>query len=107
MLTADVHYTAAHHYSPDRAAFTEFDPFWEFVSGPLHARAFGPNPLDPTFGPEAVFVQAPPAANTSPLDGFQHFGEVEVAPGGGELRVALCGHTGGELWSTTLQPQSR
>ncbi len=102
-LTADVHYTAAHHYSPDRAAFTEFDPFWEFVSGPLHAGAFGPNPLDPTFGPEAVFVQAPPAANTSPLDGFQHFGEVEVAPGGGELRVALRGHTGGELWSTTCR----
>jgi alkaline phosphatase D len=46
-LTADVHYTAAHHYAPDRAAFTEFDPFWEFVSGPLHAarvRAQPPRP---------------------------------------------------------------
>ena len=49
-ITADVHYTAAHHYSPDRAAFTEFDPFWEFVSGPLAAedlpaqgRAAGPD----------------------------------------------------------------
>jgi alkaline phosphatase D len=101
-LTADVHYTAAHHYSPERAGFTEFDAFWEFVSGPLHAGAFGPNPLDPTFGPEPVFVQAPPAANTSPLDGFQNFGEVEVAPGGAELRVALRGQDGGELWSTTL-----
>src|SRR4029077_16355353 len=28
-LTADVHYCAAHHYSPARARFTEFDPFWE------------------------------------------------------------------------------
>ena len=46
-LTADVHYTAAHHYSPDRAAFQEFEPFWEFVSGPLHAGTFGPNALDP------------------------------------------------------------
>ena len=26
-LTADVHYTAAHHYSPDRAAFQKFEPF--------------------------------------------------------------------------------
>jgi phosphodiesterase/alkaline phosphatase D-like protein len=26
-LTADVHYTAAHHYSPDRAAVADFDPF--------------------------------------------------------------------------------
>ena len=33
-LTADVHYTAAHHYSPERARFQEFEPFWEFVSGP-------------------------------------------------------------------------
>ena len=49
-VTADVHYTAAHHYAPERAAFTDFDPFWEFVSGPLHAGAFGPNELDPTFG---------------------------------------------------------
>jgi alkaline phosphatase D len=100
-LTADVHYTAAHHYAPERAAFTGFDPFWEFVSGPLHAGAFGPNPLDPTFGPEAVFVQAPPAPNTSPAQGFQHFGEVEVAPDG-ELRVTLRGQDGRELWSTTL-----
>ena len=101
-LTADVHYTAAHHYSPARAAFTEFDEFWEFVSGPLNSGAFGPNDLDPTFGPEAVFVQGPPAANTSPLDGFQNFGEVEIAPGGDEMTVTLRGQDGGELWSTTL-----
>ena len=40
-LTADVHYTAAHHYSPDRAAYQDFDPFWEFVSGPLNAGRVG------------------------------------------------------------------
>jgi len=101
-LTADVHYTAAHHYSPDRAAHQEFDPFWEFVSGPLSAGAYGPNPLDPTFGPEAVYVHAPPTPNASPLDDFQHFGEIEVAPGGGEMHVVLRGQDGGELWSTTL-----
>jgi len=38
-------------YSPERGRFTEFDPFWEFVAGPLHAGAFGPNELDRTFGP--------------------------------------------------------
>ena len=36
-LTADVHYTSAQHYEPARAAFTDFEPFWEFVSGPLNA----------------------------------------------------------------------
>ena len=51
-LTADVHYTAAHYYDPNKAQFQDFEPFWEFVSGPLHAGTFGPNDLDPTFGPE-------------------------------------------------------
>ena len=41
-VTADVHYTSAHHYDPARAAVGDFDPFWEFVAGPLNAGAFGP-----------------------------------------------------------------
>jgi alkaline phosphatase D len=102
-LTADVHYTSAHRYSPERADFTEFDEFWEFVSGPLNAGAFVPAWLDPTFGPEQVFVHAGEQAST-PLDGFQHFGEVEVGPGGEELRVTLRGQDGGALWSTALRP---
>ena len=36
-VTADVHYTAAHYYDPGKAVFQDFEPFWEFVSGPLHA----------------------------------------------------------------------
>ncbi|MCB1488390.1 MAG: alkaline phosphatase D family protein, partial [Bauldia sp.] len=48
-LTADVHYTAAHYYDPSKAQFQDFEPFWEFVSGPLHAGTFGPNDLDMTF----------------------------------------------------------
>jgi alkaline phosphatase D len=100
-LTADVHYTAAHHYDPARAAVRDFTPFWEFVSGPAHAGAFGPNRLDGTFGPRAVFVNAPPAANTSPADGFQHFGEATIDRGG-DLRVDLRDRDGASLWSTTL-----
>ncbi|MGX7827412.1 alkaline phosphatase D family protein [Actinokineospora sp. 24-640] len=103
-LTADVHYTAAHHYSPDRAAVADFDPFWEFVSGPLHAGAFGPNTLDPTFGPEAVYVHAPPRANLSPLEGFQHFGEVDINGRTGSLTVHLRDGQGAALWSKTLNP---
>ena len=106
-LTADVHYTAAHHYDPSRASFTDFDPFWEFVSGPVNAGAFGPNVLDPTFGPEAVFVKAPPRANMSPLEGFQHFGEVEILGESGELTVRLRDQGAGVLFSKTLAPQPR
>ncbi len=104
-LTADVHYSAAHRYSPERAAFTDFDEFWEFVSGPLHAGAFGPNVLDATFGPEAVFVHAPPAQNTSPLDGgFQHFGEVLIDGKSRELTVNLCDASGTVLFTQRLAP---
>ena len=33
-ITGDVHYCAAHHYDPSRAAAKDFDPFWEFIAGP-------------------------------------------------------------------------
>ncbi|PPV08060.1 alkaline phosphatase [Xanthomonas bromi] len=88
-LTADVHYCAAHHYHPDRAAFQQFEPFWEFVGGPLNAGSFGPNALDATFGPSVVFQKAPPAPNTSPLAGYQFFGEVEIDGRSGVMTVTL------------------
>jgi hypothetical protein len=28
--------------APDRARFTDFDPFWEFVAGPINAGTSGP-----------------------------------------------------------------
>jgi alkaline phosphatase D len=77
-LTADVHYASAHHYDPARAAVGDFDPFWEFVAGPLNAGAFGPNTLDTTFGPTTVFSQPAPRPNTSPMEGYQFFGRVAI-----------------------------
>jgi alkaline phosphatase D len=106
-LTADVHYTAAHHYAPERAAFQDFDPFWEFVSGPLNAGGFRPSKLDATFGPRAEYVEAPPAPNASPAQGFQFFGEVAVAASTGEMTVRLRGVDGSVRHSTVLQPAPR
>lgn len=105
-LTADVHYTAAHHYSPERAYFQEFEPFWEFVSGPLHAGSFGPNDLDPTFGPEVRFVKAPPAGevNLPPSAGLQFFGLVDIDGESGQLTVRLMDRDDSELYSVTLDP---
>ncbi|QEL16243.1 alkaline phosphatase D family protein [Limnoglobus roseus] len=93
-LTADVHYAAALHYSPERAGFkSPFEPFWEFVAGPMHAGTFGPNKLDATFGPEVRFEYAPraglllPTGRTvpegfklplPPSDGMQTFGTVRI-----------------------------
>jgi alkaline phosphatase D len=103
-LTADVHHTSAQHYQPSRAAFTDFEPFWEFVSGPLNAGAFPANDLDNTFGPERVFVKAPTVANVSPAEGYQFFGEVDIDGHSGELTVRLREQDGTVLFTQTLQP---
>jgi alkaline phosphatase D len=104
MLTADVHYTAAHRYDPGRAAVGDFTPFWEFVSGPLNAGGFGPNPLDATFGPQTMFVKAPPVANVSPLDGFQFFGHVFIDGHSEAMTVSLRDLDGTVWYSVELEP---
>jgi alkaline phosphatase D len=104
-VTADVHYTAAHRYDPERARYGEFDPFWEFVSGPLHAGTFGPNPLDDTFGPEVVFQRVPARANAAPSEGLQFFGEVAIAEGGGPMTVRLIDVAGDVLYAVSLDPR--
>ena len=107
-LTADVHYTAAHRYDPARAAIGDFTPFWEFVSGPLHAGVAGkPNQLDGTFGPELVFAATSPRSFTGPADGHQHFGEVEIDGGSGAMTVRLRDQDNTVLWSTTLPAAGR
>ncbi|HKP23005.1 MAG TPA: alkaline phosphatase D family protein [Dongiaceae bacterium] len=106
-LTADVHYTAAHYYDPNKAAFQDFDPFWEFVSGPIHAGTFGPNELDKTFGPEVKYVKAPEPGqeNLSPAAGLQFFGHVKIAGNSGVMTVTLRDAADAALWSVDLTPQ--
>ncbi|MCD2468221.1 alkaline phosphatase D family protein [Streptomyces sp. MBT42] len=103
-LTADVHHTSAQHYAPERAAFQDFAPFWEFVSGPLAAGGFPASALDATFGPERVFVRAPERANLSPMESPQYFGEVDIDGHSGELTVRLRAEGGTVLFSKVLQP---
>ena len=107
-FTADVHYTAAHYYNPDKAAFQDFEPFWEFVSGPLHAGTFGPNALDGTFGPEVKFVKAPTeeqGANLPPSMGLQFFGLVDIDGATQQMTVRLMDRADKELWKITLDPK--
>jgi len=106
-LTADVHYTAAHYYDPAKAQFTDFNPFWEFVSGPLHAGTFGPNELDMTFGPEVKYVKAPTedqGANLPPSMGLQFFGLVDIEGASGQMTVRLMDRDDNELYKVTLDP---
>lgn len=102
-ITADVHYCAAHHYSPERAAFTDFSPFWEFVAGPINAGTFGPNEMDGTFGPRVDFVKAADYPNQSPRGGNQFFGHAAISVDG-TLTVSLRDLEGTVLYSRELTP---
>jgi alkaline phosphatase D len=103
-ITGDVHYCAAHHYDPARATFTEFSPFWEFVAGPLHAGTFGPNSLDPTFGPEARFNGVPPGfkGNRPPSDGLQFFGTMKIEARTRAMTVGLHNLAGEVIYKVEL-----
>jgi alkaline phosphatase D len=105
-LTGDVHYTAAHFYDPAKAQFTDFDPFWEFVSGPLNAGTFGPNSPDNTFGLQVVYQKTPAGADPdrSPMAGLQFFGEVLIEASTRSMTVNLRDVAGTVLFSKTLDP---
>jgi alkaline phosphatase D len=104
-ITADVHYCAAHYYDPAHAQFQEFSGFWEFVAGPMNAGSFGPNKLDQTFGPTAVFQKAPPVQNASPYAGYQFFGEVNIDPQLKSLSVDLIDLNGVSQFRRILEPK--
>ncbi len=104
-LTADVHYTAAHYFDPNKARFSDFSPFWEFVSGPLNSGSFGPNKPDGTFGMQVVYQKAPQVQNTAPTAGLQFFGQVDIDARTKAMTVMLKDLTGASLYSKTLAPQ--
>ncbi|WP_414621888.1 alkaline phosphatase D family protein [Calothrix sp. CCY 0018] len=103
-LTADVHYAAAHYYDPNKAQFSEFTPFWEFVAGPLNSGTFGPNQLDNTFGPQVKFqsVDSTIKPNRSPKDNLQFFGTVKINSQTKVMSVALHNLEGKTLYSVDL-----
>jgi alkaline phosphatase D len=105
-ITGDVHYCAAHQYHPTRARFTNFDPFWEFVAGPLNAGTFGPDRLDPTFGPEAKFVGIPAGmkGNRPPSDGFQFFGTLQVSAKTRAMTARLHNLAGEIIYTNEIAP---
>ncbi|MBC8077345.1 MAG: alkaline phosphatase D family protein, partial [Chloroflexales bacterium] len=105
-LTADVHYTAAHYYDPNRARFSDFNPFYEFVSGPLNSGTFGPNLLDDTFGPQVQYQRVPPPGqvNLPPSAGMQFFGQVQIDGPSQEMTVTLRDVAGTALFTKVLRP---
>jgi alkaline phosphatase D len=106
VVTADVHYAAAHYYDPQHAEFGEFDPFWEFVAGPLHASTYGPNQLDSTFGPPIKYMSPPSGRRLrSPADGGQYFGTLRIDGKTEVLTASLYDLHGERLYSVDLPPR--
>jgi alkaline phosphatase D len=78
-VVADVHYGAATRFDPARAAFKDFDPFWELTAGPMHAATFAANPLDDTFGPEREWISADAQMfRGTPANGEQYSGLLAI-----------------------------
>lgn len=107
-VTADVHFAQATHYRPERARFTDFKPFWEFVGGPLNAGTFASPGLDMTFGPELKFVSVPPdlKPNRPPTERLQFFGIGRIDAKTRALTVSLHGLDGERLYSVEIPPEA-
>lgn len=107
-ISADVHYASAIHYHPDRAAFPDFDSFWEIVAGPINAGtgSLAMNALDPTFGPQVMYTAMPqPVADSSPAAGNQFFGMGEIDHQTRQLALSIHDLDGKRLWSRVLSPK--
>jgi alkaline phosphatase D len=106
-ITADMHYTAAIYYDPNRAVFQDFDPFWEFISGPLHAGTWGPGEVDNTFGARAVYQKGcsrEQGENLAPCFGLQFFGHVAIDGATEGMTVTLKDVDNQDLWATRIEP---
>ena len=106
-LTADMHYTAAHHYDPNRAVFQDFRAVLGIRPGPLHAGTWAPGDLDNTFGPKAMFQKGCSAeqAKTPPCFGLQFFGRVDIDGKTEVMTVTLKDVDNTALWSVDIEPR--
>ncbi len=102
-LTADVHYTSAQHYAPERRAFKDFARSGSSCPAPWRRRLPGQR-AGRHFGPDRVFVRAPERANVSPMESPQYFGEVEIDGDSAELTVRLRAEGGSVLFTKVLRP---
>ena len=89
-----------------KAQFTDFDPFWEFISGPVNAGDVRSGTLDNTFGPEVKFFKAPPKgkSNLPPSSVCHFFGEVEIEAKTRVMTVTLRDVSGAALFVQRLNP---
>jgi alkaline phosphatase D len=103
-VSADVHYAAAHRLDPARAAFKDFEPFWEFVAGPMHARGFPQHRPDDTFGTEVEWASATWTSFGSPAGGEQYFGLIRIDGASREMTVTFVNGRGQDVHQVRIPP---
>ena len=88
--------------------FQDFEPFWEFISGPIHAGTWRPQARDNTFGPRAVFQKGcgeNQHDDLAPCFGLQFFGHVAIDGATEVMTVTLKDLAGQDLWAIMLEPR--
>ena len=104
-LAADVHYAAADFFDPGRAAFQDFNPFWEFIAGPFHTRPGRGRNQDRTFGPDRRFrTPISEDRNPPPSAGHQYFGHAQIDAKTGSLTVTFRDVANRILYSQSIAP---
>jgi alkaline phosphatase D len=107
-LTADVHYTAAHFYNPEKAAFQDFEPILGIRLRPAPCRHLRPGRPRHDLRPGAEIRQSTsprPAAKPSAFDGLQFFGVVDIDGASEAMTVHLMDRDNTELFTQTLEPK--
>lgn len=102
VISGDVHFASAVHYDPQRAAFSDFSPFWEFINGPLHAGGFPAKGVDRTFGARQEFVGASLTSAAPPGPNCSSFGSAQINSSTGDMTVSLHNDEGLVLFSQVL-----
>jgi alkaline phosphatase D len=104
-VAADVHYGAAVHFHPDRAAVDNFDPFWEFIAGPFLTNTRKPHRMDPTFGPNRVFATTSNGVEKpiTPLQELFWYGQGDIDPASGALTMTTHDLHGKALFTQVLE----
>lgn len=105
-LTADLHYATATRYAPENAVFKSFDPFWEFMAGPLHAGTGRLHKLDPTFGARTEWASIPAGLgrHAPPSEGLQFYGIVEIDAKSHDLTVQVYDQEARSVYEQVLHP---
>ncbi|KAL3788167.1 hypothetical protein ACHAW5_006615 [Stephanodiscus triporus] len=113
-ISSDVHFAAHVSMSPERAEgnFSNFKQLEEFLIGPIHGGAFGPNYMDASFGAAYEFEYGPLTlgydrwASLAPeIVRLQSFGHASVSEDG-ELTIKLINIDGNVLYEKTMTPES-